>query len=66
MSDAERFAESYAREQEDWREYQRNRKETEITCPECDGEADKATILGQTSINCHERDCLHYEVIDDE
>lgn len=63
--EAEDFAERVESERESWRQYQRNRKETEVECPECGGEADRATIHGQTSISCHEKDCLHYEVIDE-
>ena len=64
MNDAQRFAEAFESERESWRRYERNRREKDIECPVCGGEADKATILGQTSIACHERDCLHYEIVE--
>jgi len=65
MTDASDFAERVETDRRSFREYQRNRREKDVECPECGGEADRTTIHGQTTVACHEKDCLHYEVIDD-
>jgi len=35
MSEASDFAERVESERQSWHEYQRNRRETEVECPEC-------------------------------
>lgn len=54
MSDASDFAERVESERERWREYERNRRETIVNCPECGGTATVARVLGRNEGVCEE------------
>ena len=56
MSEASDFADRVQAERERWREYERNRRETIVDCPECGGTATVARVLDQKEGVCEDCD----------
>ena len=63
-SQAARVSEAYQNDQDAYYQYLRNRKGTELECPECGGAAEKAVVLDQLEVQCLEEGCTYWEVIE--